>query len=203
MKEKFYIGGMFILAGVFFLLSNFQIISFEKLWPGFVLLPGVFFLFDFFRERKNIGLLIAAAVLISLGLIFFYCEVFGWESMEFLWTLFVLAPGLGFFFAFFKDRKSIGLLMPATILTSYGLLFLYCEIVGWEQMEYVWPVFILGPGLGFFLMYYLGTKEKKLLIPGSILVFIALINIGLADVGSFFWPVLLIGIGLFLLLLKK
>jgi hypothetical protein len=150
MKEKFYIGGMFILAGVLFLLSNFQIVSFDHSWPSFVLLPGLLFFFTFFEERKNLGLL-----------------------------------------------------MPAAILTCYGLLFFYCDYFGWEQMDYLWPVFILAPGIGFFLMYYLGTREKKLLIPGSILVFIGLINIGLQDMGSFFWPIVLIGVGLFLLLFKK
>ena len=150
MKEKYYIGGMFILAGILFLLSNFQLISFSYSWPSFVLLPGVLF-----------------------------------------------------FLAFFEERKSIGLLMPASILTCYGLLFFYCEMFGWEHLDLLWPVFIIAPGIGFFLMYYLGKKEKGLLIPGSILIFIGLINIGLQDMSSFFWPILLIGVGLFLLLFKK
>ena len=123
--------------------------------------------------------------------------------MEHLWAIFVLAPGLGFFLAFIYDRKNIGFLMPAAILTTYGFLFFYCDFFGWNYMEYLWPVFILGPGFGFFLMYYFGNRERGLLIPGSILVFIGLMNIGLRDMGSFFWPVALICVGLFLLLFKK
>jgi len=150
MKERFYIGGMFIIAGLLFLLSNFNIICMNQLWPLFILTPGVFF-----------------------------------------------------FIFYFDDRKNTGLLMPGAILTSYGLLFLYCEFLGWENMDYLWPVFIMAPGAGFYLMYYFGTKEKALLIPGSILIFIGLACVGFSDMSTFFWPVLLIGIGIFLLVLKK
>lgn len=150
MKERYYIGGMFILAGILFLLSNFEVITFGKSWPSFLLLPGIFF-----------------------------------------------------FLSFFDDKKNIGLLIPAAVLTCYGLLFFYCEFFGWESMEYLWPVFIMAPGAGFYLMYYLGTKEKGLLIPGSILIFVGLACIGLNDMSSYFWPILLIGVGVFFLVFKK
>ncbi len=150
MKERYYIGGMFILAGILFLLSNFDVLHFSSSWPLFLLIPGLFFLISFFDERKNIGLL-----------------------------------------------------MPAAILISYGLLFLYCELLGWENMDYLWPVFIMAPGAGFYLMYYFGSKDKGLLVPGSILIFVGLACLGLSDMSTYFWPILLIGVGIFLLVLKK
>lgn len=150
MKEKYIIGGAFIFAGILFLLSNLDIITISEIWPVFLLIPGLLF-----------------------------------------------------FYIFFKDRKNIGLLMPATILTLFGMLFVYCELFGWDALRTFWPIFIMAPGLAFFLMYYLGNKEKGFLISGSILVFISLAFLGLTDSSTYFWPVLLIGIGVYLLLLKK
>ena len=59
-------------------------------------------------------------------------------------------------------------------------------------MEYLWPVFILAPATGFFAMYFGGPRDQGLLIPGGILMGLAVlfyfISIGLDD----YWPVFLI-----------
>jgi len=150
MKEKIFIGSVLILAGVLFLLSNLEILSLEKFWPIFVLAPGILFIFMFYKEGKNIGYL-----------------------------------------------------MPATICTIYGLLFFYCEFSDWDSLSYLWPIFIMAPGIGFLLMYFFGGYQKGFLIAGSIISFISLVFLGLMDTSTFFWPIFLIGLGIYFLLLKK
>ena len=92
--------------------------------------------------------------LVILGILFL-SENFGYIAFDFqhVWPVFVLLAGVGFWVGYFQDRKNYGLLMPGSILIVYGFLFLYCSIEGWYLMSYWWPVFILGPGIGFFMMY--------------------------------------------------
>jgi hypothetical protein len=150
MKERFYIGGVFISIGVIFLLANFHLISIRSFWP-----------------------------------------------------VFVLGPGLGFIIAFFAQKKNYGMLMPGSILTTIGILFFYCEIAGWHSMEYLWPFFIIAPGIGFFALYYFGEKDRHLLIPATILTSIGFIFLAVNNAETYTWPIILIIVGLWLLFNKK
>ncbi|TFH00910.1 MAG: hypothetical protein E4H13_06240 [Calditrichales bacterium] len=145
--------------------------------------------------------------LIILGILFM-SENFGYLSFDFenVWPVFVLLGGIGFWIGFFQDRKNVGLLMPANILIIYGGMFLYCSLTGWEVMGTLWPLFLIGPGIGFFMMYLMGEREKGLLIPAGILAGIGLLFF-LSHGGVMrYWPVILIGIGIYLVIkhyLKK
>ncbi|MCF7885262.1 MAG: hypothetical protein K9M80_02100, partial [Candidatus Marinimicrobia bacterium] len=80
-------------------------------------------------------------------------------------------------------------------------LFLYLSHTNWDQMEFLWPTFILAPGLGFFIMHFAAPKSEKLYIPGTILTVVAV-----AFFTQFwhlfeFWPYLLIGVGVYLILI--
>jgi hypothetical protein len=111
--------------------------------------------------------------------------------------------GVGFWVGYFQDRKNYGLLMPGSILIVYGLLFLYCSIEGWYLMSYWWPVFILGPGIGFFMMYILGEREKGMLVPASILSGIAILFM-VSHSGLWrYWPVALIIIGVIMIIRNR
>jgi hypothetical protein len=66
-------------------------------------------------------------------------------------------------------------------------------------MQYLWPFFLIGPGMGFYLMYFLGEKEKGLLIPAAILVGMGLLFILKFSHILKYWSVILIGTGLYLI----
>ncbi|MNV82700.1 hypothetical protein D3C71_1764510 [compost metagenome] len=51
---------------------------------------------------------------------------------------------------FFSRRASATVLIPAGILTVYGLLFGLCNIWGWGLMKYLWPVLLLGIAVGLY-----------------------------------------------------
>ena len=143
--------------------------------------------------------LFPGVALILLGIIFLLPNFTSLRWQE-IWAVFVLAPGIWFFLLFADDRAKVGLLMPASVVTVTGALLLYCSLTGWSSMEDLWPLFIMAPGLGFLLMYLLGKKEPGLLVPAAILLLIGLLFLVRWDFQEYFWPVLLIGIGLFLLL---
>lgn len=114
-------------------------------------------------------LLISAGVLLlasNLGIFRF--------NWAFIWPLFLLGPGLMFEFSYFTTRRNPGVLVPGGILTLYGLFFFFNMITGWAFMDSLWPVFILGPGIGLFQLYLFGGRDRGVLIASSILGFISL-----------------------------
>jgi uncharacterized membrane protein HdeD (DUF308 family) len=142
---------------------------------------------------------VAGIVLIIIGLIFLLPS-FTNLTLRDLWPVLMLCPGILFFLGYVADRKNYGLLMPGAILTTYGLLFLYCSLTDWYQMRDLWPLYLIGPGIGFFLLYYLGRKETVLLVLGSILTILGLIFLIRSTDYDYLWPVIIIGAGLLLIL---
>jgi hypothetical protein len=148
------------------------------------------------------GKLISGSAMIVLGILFLLSN-FEWIPSTFFWPIFVLVPGLGFGYAFLKDRKSYGFLMPFSILTIISIIFFVCEFFGWRNMQDLWPFFLIAPGCGFFLMYFFGEREKALLFPALILTFLGVIFLGGKDADIYLLPIILIGIGLWFLIFKK
>jgi len=144
--------------------------------------------------------IIIGLALIILGALFL-SDNFGYLDLDFgkIWPLIIVVAGGGFWIGYFQNRKNYGLLMPGTILIVYGLIFWYCAQEGWYNMQYLWPGFMIGPGVGFFMLYLLGDKEKGLLIPAAILTGMGLIFLfSLTDFAQF-WPIILIVVGIYLI----
>ncbi len=150
-------------------------------------------------SRKSV---VPGILLIVLGIIFLLPNVTPIRMHE-LWPFFILGLGIYFFILFFTDRSNFGLLMPASVLTVMGLLFLYCAAAGWQAMNMLWPLFIIGPGIGFFLMYALGKKERGLLIPAFILTGLGCIFLMGTAGAEDYWPIILILIGALLLFPRR
>lgn len=144
---------------------------------------------------------VAGILLIIVGFLFLANNL-GWFyfSWETFWPYFLILAGVLFWLQWAFNRENYGVLMPGTICLVYGALFLYSAHFGWNRMGELWPVFILGPGLGFYAMYFLGRKDSGLVTTGTILTGIALVFLLVQNRGDFLWPLLLIAVGLGLLL---
>ena len=139
--------------------------------------------------------------MVILGILFLF-ENFGYIEFDFadVWPVFVILAGVGFWIGYFQDKKNYGLLMPGTILIIYGLMFFYSSIEGWFYMSTLWPIFIIGPGIGFFVLYLFGPKEKGMLVPASILSGLGILFM-LSKTGIMrYWPVVLIILGIVLII---
>ncbi len=143
--------------------------------------------------------LIWGIILIGVGLLFLARNL-GWlyVDWETIWPLFLIGGGILFYLRWLTNRKDVPILMPATILVTYGLLFEYCALYGWYYMEELWPVFLLGPGVGFYLMYFLGERDRGSFVAGTVLTVLAILFWAGMPPFRFFWPLalILIGIGL-------
>ncbi|MEK3866276.1 hypothetical protein MHH60_22635 [Paenibacillus sp. FSL H7-0716] len=99
-------------------------------------------------SKKDIQLgifIVAAGIVILLGKL----GVFGYLGRA-LWPLVILIPGIVLHMLFFSRRASASVLVPAGILTVYGLLFGLCNIWGWGLMRSLWPVLLLGLAVGLY-----------------------------------------------------
>jgi hypothetical protein len=143
----------------------------------------------------------AGLLFIILGAVLLAANLGAFSLLRF-WPLLIVGLGVSFFLMWFGERGNYGLLMPAAVMTVVGLLFLYCEIDGWQHMEDLWPVFMLAPGLGFILMYLFGTQDKGLLVPGGMMLFMGILFLSVNRLTGRWWPLLLIVVGIVLLLIR-
>src|SRR4051794_13322915 len=98
------------------------------------------------KNQYSVGILILVAGVIIL---FGKLGVFGFIGSVF-WPLFILVPGVLLHVLFFGRMLPAPVLIPGGILSTYGLLFLVCNITSWGTMTYLWPVFILGVAVGLY-----------------------------------------------------
>lgn len=120
--------------------------------------------------KKNNNIFIGVLFII-IGTLFLVSNLgyinFSWS---YIWPLALLAPGVYLHFSFFTGLdKNPGILVPAGILTTYGLLFYANVIFGWGLMADLWPVFLIGISIGLLELYLFGSKDRALLIPIAIL----------------------------------
>lgn len=110
-------------------------------------------------------LLIAVGVLLVLGQVG-VLNITGRMVPALAFLVLALGFHLAFFFSGFKNP---GLLVPGGILLVYGILFFVCAAQGYQWMEKLWPLYILGPALGLFEMYAFSKGRVGSMIPVFIL----------------------------------
>lgn len=157
-KRQIVPGLILILAGLLFLLDNFNLIDFDwgKIWTWMIVLLGVAFWLGFISDRRKLGLIMPGTILLTLGIIFNLNAYYYWADMDILWPFFILAPAFGFFAMFLFGKKDRGLLVPAIILTIVGTTFLMTTIPG-----LIFVIAILLIGFGVLIMISSNKKNNK------------------------------------------
>jgi hypothetical protein len=145
--------------------------------------------------------LIIGILLVILGIVFIANTLHIW-SLESSWPMILLIIGSAFFVAFFSSKTNPGVLLPGAILIITSIPFFICSTSDqWHLMASLWPMFLLGPAIGFFLMYFGGIRDKGLLVPAFILTGLTAIFFLAFSYFSYLWPIVFIlagGIFIFL-----
>ncbi len=153
-KRSFFVGLILVVLGGLLLANNlgwlqinwFSLISeIGVLWPWVLIVAGAAFWIGWIGNRQQYGLLLPGTVLLTYGLLFWYCQSYGWHEMGYrrLWAFFMIGPGLGFLAMYLLGPKERGYLVPGTILTGLGLLF----VTGPYHWRTLWPVILILIGL--------------------------------------------------------
>ncbi|MCL5985871.1 MAG: hypothetical protein M1371_04805 [Actinobacteria bacterium] len=154
-------------------------------------------------KKGQAALLIVAAILIMLGLLFLIENFLpSWMHItSLIWPVIFLAGGFWFLFtAASNHRKCWGLFMPGSILTALGLIFLVTSYLPFTW-SFLWPIILISIGIGFFLMMFFG-RVFGLIIPAAIFCSLGIaffIISVLASISSaawsLLWPLIIVFIG--------
>lgn len=112
-----------------------------------------------YREH-NPGSAGLGIVLVVLGGLFLARQVTGFDAWHWAWPLFIIASGTAFFIGMFLGGPRVsGLAIPASIITTTGLILLYQNTFHqWQTWEYAWAlVFPTAVGFGLWLMGWWGN----------------------------------------------
>jgi hypothetical protein len=169
------------------------------------------------QEPSRTGL-VAGVLLILLGFLFLFLQLFEFNIWGELWPALVIGVGLLFFLAMLVTGRGSGALaIPGSVITMVGLILLFNNTFGfWETWAYTWTliIFAVGIGINIFGRY---THQEKARQSGGVVARIGLVLfvifgiffelfIGLTGVfegSSLLWPVLLILTGVYLLLARS
>ncbi len=168
------------------------------------------------RDAGLGGSIAAGAILIMLGILFFFQQLLNVDVWHYLWPFMFLMPGLLCFALMFMGGKSEGrLAVPGSILTMLGLICLFQNTFNqFQTWAYAWTLILAAVGIGQFIQGW-WTDRRELREPGLIrtrnglivfLIFAAFFELVLnlsgwfwGDLARFAFPAVLILVGMLLL----
>ncbi|RAU99210.1 hypothetical protein [Paenibacillus sp. YN15] len=125
-RNNYSVGLLLIGIAVILLLGKLGVFSFlgGLLWPVFILLPGVVFHFLYFSRVLPAGVLVPGGILVTYSLMFFFCNIFGWGAMSYLWPGFIFGVAVGLYELHLFDRHAgKGVFTAAMILALLSAVF--------------------------------------------------------------------------------
>lgn len=166
-------------------------------------------------QRSNAGGFIGGAILIGLGLLFLAGQFISFATWANLLPLVVMGVGVVFFVGMVAGGPSAApLAIPGSIISTVGLVLLFQNLTGhWETWSYGWTIIITAVGLGLYISgLWSGNPHQRrsgLRVTGIgfvlFVVFGGFFELVLSGWGGWrtqqlLFPILLIGLGLFLVL---
>lgn len=114
------------------------------------------------KYSAGIILLLAGVVILlgKLGVFSFLGAIF--------WPLLVLIPGVLLHVLYFGRLVPAVVLVPGGMLVVYALLFVVCNLFGWDSLKYLWPLFIFGVAAGLYEYYLFGSSRPRVLLTASV-----------------------------------
>jgi len=195
--SKLLFGIVLVFIGTWIIFSKLFPGGWGWAWSAFIMILGIVETIKGLLFKKIMRVWIGT-VIASIGAIIFFNYIFGVK----LWPIFLVGMGIAFIFQGILRKKGneIG---PGTIFLGFGILFLISEFFGWWLMKFLWPAFVVIPGLGISLQKIYEKKEFKSSFFYLIVLagFLYIIAIGIEY--PVIWGIALIGIGTYLLVKPK
>ena len=115
--------------------------------------------------RDNRGSIVVGGILIVIGAVFLFVNVFRIDFGE-IWPIIFFIIGAGFYLPVLlmpRDRRNLaGLLIPGTILFGLGAIFFYNILAdNWGSWAYIWTLIPASVGLGLLLAARVGRLGRR------------------------------------------
>jgi hypothetical protein len=169
-------------------------------------------------QGQSRSTLIIGLALIGLGVLFLLQQLFDLRIWDWLWPLVIMAFGGMFFAGMAAGSRGAGagaLAIPGSIITGIGLMMFVMNLTGrWEAWAYAWGLIVAFVGVGLAINGWwsgqpgLRRSGWALARTGLFLflvfgAFFELLIFGSVEAGNWLWPVILIGLGLWLLVRRS
>lgn len=137
-----------VVVGLWLLLYNLGLVSIVSwhLWPLIPLGIGILLHGVALSDRKPVAALVPGGLLTVLGVLFFACQTFGWDILEYLWPVFPLAVGVGFLEPYLFGGRRWEFLIPAVPTLGVGIVGLSATLAGGIG-KWLLPVALVGIGV--------------------------------------------------------
>lgn len=161
-KGNMLFGIMLLVIGGTALLGNLGWIDFSfsiwRLWPLFLLIPGLSFELSFFNDNGPVGLLVPGGILTTYGTLFMFCSFFGYGHLSYLWPIFLGGVGVGLYQLYYFGNRERPLFWVSISFLSFSLLSIFFSLLSLEG-NFVLPIFLIV--LGAVLIFSPKNKSGK------------------------------------------
>lgn len=151
-KNNYSLGFIFIVVALILILGKIGVIGFlgSLFWPVFVLLPGVLLHVFYFGKILPLGVLVPGGMLVTYSVMFFYCNLFGWHSMVYLWPGFIFGIAVGLYELHIFNRNS----QPATLKTAFilAIISLILFVISFLFAVSIYVIALILIGIGFIII---------------------------------------------------
>lgn len=133
---------LLIVLGLMFALDSILGIPIiYKLWPLIVSFLSLGFLGIFIKRKRRDPVFISIGVyLLCFSILALFCNFTSWNSLSYLWPLFILFMGVAFLSIFLFNKRSKTILLTGAIFSLLSLLFF---LFSTNNSQYWWTVLIL------------------------------------------------------------
>jgi hypothetical protein len=116
------------------------------------------------NHRSSLASYVLGAVLIAIGAMFLFTDgVETWAAGQYVWPLFIIAPGLLLIgLNATRETSTPSLTIAGSVVTMVGLILLYQNVSGhWESWAYAWT--LIAPtsiGIGLYIQGVWAPDER-------------------------------------------
>lgn len=157
-------GFFFIAIGILLFLSrlmNIHLFGMNRLWPIFVLIPGLCFEIAYFSSKTKPGLLVPGGILTTLGLLFLFESMTNGYFARYTWPIYPLSVAIGLAQLYIFGGRNRGLIIPIGILCLVpGISFanmLFGNVYRWINTSFVVPAILILVGIA--IIFGRGNKN--------------------------------------------
>ena len=202
------VGGVLLIGfGLLFFLQSLgvtQALGSGFLWGVLFGAAGLLFLYAFLRDREQWWAIFPAMPMLGIATLMLLDAIAPAVSAVVGGALFLGLVSLGFWMVYYVRRDFWWAIIPGGAVGTTAVIALLANIVPAAETT---ALMLLGIGLTFLVLYFLPEgrgRQPWAIIPGGILIIIAaLTGIAFGTMARFFWPLVFILGGLFLVLRSR